>query len=95
MYITKYKIRAIGIFNFLKNLNKAISRVEILEHFKKYNSGYIYNVRGKDLNYSWDKELHTNERAIRYLAENNKIIKFYAKSGRIMYKVSQETEVSK
>jgi len=69
----KYKRRAKNIYSFLRYLNKPLSRVEIFKKFKEHKLIH--------------KGINTNDRALNYLITNKKIIKYFAKSGRIMFKV--------
>jgi len=71
--IPKYKRVANNIYSFLQHLCKPMSRVEILNKFREDK---LYH-----------KGSNTIDRALVYLVENEKIKKYYSKSGRIMFVV--------
>jgi hypothetical protein len=81
--IAKYKKRAENILNFMKNLNKPLSRTEILHKFREGN-GYPER--------PWGQGINNNENALRFLVENKDLKKFESKTGRVMFSF-QENKV--
>jgi len=84
MRLAKYKKHSEQVLNFMRNHNGALSRVEILNKFKTIKKVEI-EINNEKIIYEYDR-VGLTEKALKYLLEKNKIIKFHAKSGRVMYK---------